>query len=134
MVYFARLGQTNMIKIGYTDDIKTRILLLRHYYNLPIHVLCVTPGRKTMEKEIHKRFARYRVCIPGRKLRELFYDDHEIIDFIRVLPNIPKHEWPNLVRTELDSDLIMKGKAIAEDKDVSISEYLSNIVRQLICS
>lgn len=73
VVYFVRLG--NRIKIGWSTNLAQRLSNLQ-----PEEVLAVIPGDTTLERELHRRFAKHRV------VGEWFEDCPSIRAYIAGLP------------------------------------------------
>lgn len=59
MIYFAQLP-TGSIKIGFSDDVETRLADLERHYGVPLSLLHTEPGGRTEEREWHDRFAHAR--------------------------------------------------------------------------
>ncbi len=77
MVYFIRLPNSG-IKIGFTRSLKQRLQALLAEYGPPIDVLGIIDGGRAKEREMHERFAAYRI-----EGIERFRESSEMIDFIR---------------------------------------------------
>jgi len=60
-VYFIQSENGGPIKIGYSNDLVIRIRSLQNYYKQKFKVLAVIPGTYKTEKEIHRKFERYRI-------------------------------------------------------------------------
>jgi hypothetical protein len=96
MVYFARVGRSQQIKIGCTVNIRKRLVGLETHYGRPVRLLRVIEGGLEVEAEMHKRFDRLRhECwhnpdCDGRGARrpELFHPRRELMEFIQSLPEI----------------------------------------------
>lgn len=58
-VYFARAG--DRIKVGWSKNVATRIAQLQTGNPDPIQLLATTPGGRSLEREVHSRFADARV-------------------------------------------------------------------------
>ena len=62
MVYFIQAGKDGPIKIGYTaNDVKNRLLTLQPSSPYPLTILGVMEGDVELEKNIHKKFKRFRI-------------------------------------------------------------------------
>lgn len=58
-VYFAQAG--TRIKIGWSRNVATRITQLQTSNPDPIQLLATTPGGRTLERQLHTRFAPHRI-------------------------------------------------------------------------
>ncbi len=77
VVYFIRLPNAG-IKIGFTRSLKERLQALLAEYGPPIDVLGIIDGGRAKEREMHERFAAYRI-----EGIERFRESSEMIVFIR---------------------------------------------------
>lgn len=73
MIYFARIAATGTIKIGFTDNLVSRINALKKHYDCHIEVLKTEPGDRDSERCMHERFADLRLrdteqFLPGDEL------------------------------------------------------------------
>lgn len=76
VVYFLRRG--NLIKIGHSRQLKKRIWCLAAR---PEDLLCLLPGGRDTERNVHERFAHLRAT--GRNLgREHFHPEPDLLAFI----------------------------------------------------
>jgi predicted DNA-binding transcriptional regulator AlpA len=76
-VYFVQLN--NMIKIGFTDDLRQRMIQLMNDSPYQIKLLHSALGDRNLERSYHLQFAK--LCVRG----EWFHADQELIDFIQML-------------------------------------------------
>jgi hypothetical protein len=76
VIYFAQTP-TGSIKIGCIEDIDTRMDQLESYYGAPLALLATMEGGRSIEAEIHGRFAHLRI---GRT--EQFRPDSDLMAFI----------------------------------------------------
>jgi hypothetical protein len=60
VIYFAQTP-TGSIKIGLTGDIEARLRTLESYYGTELALLATMPGDRSVEVEIHERFAHLRL-------------------------------------------------------------------------
>ena len=67
-VYFIRRKDTREIKIGVTRDLAKRLNSLQAAHAVALEVLALVPGGVWLEKELHRRFAEYRLL--GEWFRE----------------------------------------------------------------
>jgi hypothetical protein len=77
VIYFAQATEGGPIKIGFSDDVPTRIKALKGHYGCELRLLKTIEGDKQTEKEIHRQFAHLRLG-PG----EQFQPAHDLMDFI----------------------------------------------------
>lgn len=75
-VYF--ISSDDKIKIGYTKNIKRRLKQLQTSNSSQLILLGYIEGDKNVEKQLHKRFAQYRI----RENGEWFNCNDEILDYI----------------------------------------------------
>lgn len=109
MIYFLQL-ETGAIKIGFTDDIESRLAsLARHYGHQPA-VLATMDGDRSTERDLHDRFSEHRY---GRT--EQFKPATEILAFIGrpllVGPN------PSVIESAPSKTIAVALKASPEWKD-----------------
>lgn len=60
-VYLIRAGNTGFVKIGYARDVRQRIAGMQVDNHEPLQLLRTWTGGKDEERDIHGRFANYRV-------------------------------------------------------------------------
>lgn len=60
MIYFVQGLDGGAVKIGFTDDMATRLPQLEYKYKQPLAVLATMPGNREREQEIHARFSHLR--------------------------------------------------------------------------
>lgn len=80
-IYFIRCG--SLVKIGYTTNLRQRLVDLRsdmEWSGASLELLLKFPGDKTMEKELHRHYKKYRVSL--RSWREWFHLKGELKDFL----------------------------------------------------
>lgn len=58
-VYFAQAG--DRIKIGWSRNVATRIATLQTANADPLHLLATVPGARSLERQLHERFAAARL-------------------------------------------------------------------------
>lgn len=61
IVYFARAGDTNRVKIGTTASIRKRIQSLQTGCPDQLDIIFTTPGDKNSEKNFHRMFKKSRI-------------------------------------------------------------------------
>src|SRR3954467_7503568 len=76
MIYFVQLD-SGAIKIGMTEDLKTRLVSLKCGWKTKTTLLATLPGGREEERTIHARFAHLRL---GRT--EQFKPSQELMDFL----------------------------------------------------
>jgi hypothetical protein len=77
VIYFLQSSSGGPIKIGYSQDVETRIGQLEADFGRPLALLRVMPGGRDEEKAIHGRFAHLRL---GQT--EQFRPASDLMDFI----------------------------------------------------
>ena len=75
LVYFVRCGLQGPIKIGLAKDgnIARRLCSLQSGNHEPLHVIAYTPGDRTTERDLHRRFR------PSRVINEWFEPTEELV-------------------------------------------------------
>lgn len=79
-VYFVQSG--DLIKIGYTEDLPSRISNLQVNNPTIVQVLKTIPGGYKEEQQLHVKFAHLN------KTGEWFYAVQELLDFINIVDTI----------------------------------------------
>ncbi len=98
-IYFIQQNDNGPIKIGYTNnDIASRLYELQSANPVKLKILGSFPGGPKDEKEIHKKFKKYKLLgewfSPDEELIEyigslpITYDHRELIDYVMKLPKI----------------------------------------------
>jgi hypothetical protein len=85
LVYFIRAGQSKMVKIGWTADLRVRLSGLQSGNDRPLRVLLALPGDRSFEAELHSQFHRWR------RIGEWFWLDASIMRF--VADHLPTCAW-----------------------------------------
>lgn len=80
-IYVVRIGNTEMLKIGSTRDIDSRLRSLSTRYKADLHLVALRRGTWADESRILRAFAR--LAVSGR---ETFRDDGTIAAWIETLP------------------------------------------------
>ena len=75
-VYFIQQGEDGPIKIGFTVDLRKRLVALRTSTPHPLRLLLEVPGGEDVERDWHKRFAHVRLN------GEWFRPDDELLQAI----------------------------------------------------
>lgn len=79
------VGTRVIYKIGFTDDLKTR--MSNYFHSNPGYKLvCTIPGTQDHEKRLHYKFSNLRVNKDG--LREWFERSQDILDFFKSKPTL----------------------------------------------
>ena len=79
MIYFAQLP-TGAIKIGFSDDVESRLIQLKQHYRHPLSLLCTMEGGRETEREIHDRFGHLRIA--HHREKEQFRPGADLLEFI----------------------------------------------------
>jgi hypothetical protein len=131
MVYFAQ-HPGGSVKIGCTGNLEARLDQLKAHYGAELALLATLPGNRSVEAEIHERFAHLRFgrteqFRPGAELMEfigkpLLVDANpDAVEATPPLPGIPK-------AVRLDPDLYAKARIIALRRGIQIGEYLGGLL------
>lgn len=75
-VYFIQAGDSGPIKIGYSDNVDSRLRSMQTGNHERLRLLCKVPGSYLDEGSLHKRFDIYRLS------GEWFRPHYDITDFI----------------------------------------------------
>jgi len=97
-VYFIRVGNHGDIKIGYSTNIKNRIVTLQTSIPENITLLGYVSGNLSLEKELHTKFKLLR------KKGEWFSFDSSIIDYLNE-HNEMKLQCNMSVHIEIDENM-----------------------------
>lgn len=76
-VYFVMSGENGLIKIGWTADLRKRVLELRSQNAGALHVLGAIVGSNVLERQYHEEFA------PLRHHGEWFWPHWALLDFLK---------------------------------------------------
>jgi len=60
VVYFVEAASVSLVKIGVADDPRARFRSLVTMNAAPVRLVALMPGRKSQERELHRRFATQR--------------------------------------------------------------------------
>ena len=83
MVYFAQIGADGPIKIGFTDDLASRLSWHRSNFGVDLTLLLIIPGDRRTEREIQSRFAHLRIRRRPKGGRlEQFQPEPDLMAFI----------------------------------------------------
>ena len=133
-VYFAQLP-TGSIKIGYSDDVESRMKALESSYRQPLALLHTIEGDRKAEHKIHERFAHLRF---GRT--EQFRPGLDLMEFIG-LPVLVSANPDAVVVVEpprddiavkLDRSVVADARYVAYKRGISLAQYLTDIVRPMV--
>lgn len=61
-VYFVQSGDDGPIKIGFTRRKGLRLVALQNGSPVKLRMLCAIPGGRALERILHDRFAKHRMC------------------------------------------------------------------------
>lgn len=86
LVYFISGGEGTAVKIGFTTDLRTRLKRLQSASPVHLLVLAKVEGDRALEREYHRRFARYRLHGEWFKLSQ------PLLAQIREIAGIPECE------------------------------------------
>jgi DNA-binding XRE family transcriptional regulator len=89
MIYFIENSETKHIKIGFSSDIRRRLVDLQISSPHELKVLTICEGDDKYEKELHKRFYEYRYR------GEWFLPNKELNNFIESFPPYKNIEQTN---------------------------------------
>jgi len=90
-VYFLQAQcEANLIKIGFTDNLRFRVKDLRSFCPVNLKLLGLMPGPKTLEGETHRRFYGLR------QHSEWFLPAPELLQFIKEFAPLPTEETPEV--------------------------------------
>jgi len=83
-VYFLQCGDDGPIKIGYSrgGNAEGRLTVAQVYNPFLLHLLCVMPGGRRVELELHNKFDQFRIS------GEWFEPNRGLLDLIQTLPPI----------------------------------------------
>lgn len=76
-VYFAQLGATGPIKIGFSWMVESRIRQFDRFMPEPVNLICVIRGNSRLEALLHNEFKEYRMR------GEWFSPDNRLCDFVK---------------------------------------------------
>lgn len=89
-VYFVLCPQVNAVKIGFTNNLKSRLSSLQTGNPYRLKVLAWMQGGRSEEGEVHRAFSQYHTGTG-----EWFYFEGDLIDYIlEVARNQPDHVDP----------------------------------------
>lgn len=142
MIYFLQPVDGGPVKIGFTDHLGVRHKQLEAHYGRPLALLATMEGGRSTEAEIHGRFAHLRFgrteqFRPGPDLmafinRPLLVDANpDVVEAMKSVRPRPPAD-PSLITVRFDRALVSRLKMIATDKNVSLAEYISEIIRPTV--
>lgn len=124
MIYFAQIGEGGPIKIGFSDDVPSRLAQLESHYGRPMILLGTEPGGKPQEASWHARLAPWRF---GRT--EQFRPVLEVLEAIgRPLlvssnPETVETVRPRLVAFSVSLDFAEKLKQAAGERGMTAADF-----------
>lgn len=132
MIYFLQSDEGGPVKIGTTEDLKTRLVALTTHYGKPLSVLATLPGGRDEEVAIHERFSHLRF---GRT--EQFRPAVELMAFIGrpllvdsnpdAVEAMPRNRQVG-VTIRVDADSADSIKLAATLKGVGIMDYVRDVL------
>lgn len=78
-VYFIQQGETGAIKIGFSRNVKGRLVSLQASHSEPLRLLAEAPGGRRQESGLHERFHTARIS------GEWFRPTEELLAYIRLV-------------------------------------------------
>jgi hypothetical protein len=85
-VYFVRAGKRGPIKIGYANDVRSRLQKGQTLNHEPLVLLGIVPGGKELETALHAKFSEYRLR------GEWFALKGSLAEYVSILPPPPVDE------------------------------------------
>jgi hypothetical protein len=131
MVYFMQAVEGGPIKIGYSADVDRRRGQLEAHYGATLMVLATMDGGPAEETAIHRRFSRLRL---GKT--EQFRPARELMEFIGrpslvgMNPDAAEAMSPKGAPAKIDSEAVRIAKIVAAYRDITLAEYLSEIIME----
>jgi len=128
VIYFAQLP-TGVIKIGYTDDLNSRMAQLQDHYGCGLDVLHVLPGDRLAEADMHRKFAHLRF---GRS--EQFRPAADLMEFIGLPFDESRRvvEFQEVCRVKLPADVMESARIVAAYTGEAMAEMLGDILRPVL--
>lgn len=120
MIYFVRKGEDGPIKIGKTIDLDKRLPQLKAEFGLDLRVMATLDETKFKERELHERFSAFWIG------REWFVAAEELLGLIAQEGQAWKPRDETTVK--MDRKLASTCRWLAEDKGVTLCQYLSEMV------
>ena len=133
MIYCAQLP-TGTIKIGYSDDVTTRIEQLEQHYGVPLVLLYTEPGGKAEERAWHARFKHLRCgqteqFRPGPDLMEaigrplLVSSNSETVEAIRTVKHV-RMELPEEFHSRIKHQAVRFGLTVTAYIRLALTERI----------
>lgn len=88
MIYFAKIEELNLVKIGYATDSRARLRFLRAGCPYRLKLIASEDGDRLREACLHEEFSHLRANLGGG--REWFHCEGEILDYLH-------SDWRNRV-------------------------------------
>jgi hypothetical protein len=129
VIYFARTP-TGSIKIGYSLDVDARFKTLSCHLGSPTTLLCTMEGDRDSEKNMHRKFYHLRI---GRT--EQFRPGSDLLDFIGAMPSsLTSLDFRDVrfLSVKIDAQVARKAKLVATYRGVTLAEYISSVVGDVV--
>ena len=112
MIYFIQNTETKHIKIGYSDNIRSRLSDLQTSSPHELSILTICEGGIEVEKELHDKFNNYYVR------GEWFNPSEELISYINEFPPYVNKTYIGLRKLRRDKKMTMEdvGKIVGISK------------------
>jgi hypothetical protein len=120
LVYFIKDPQTNLVKIGYSKNVLTRLEELRYQHGKNLSILFLRSGNRREEKRMHQVFAASRVH------GEWFSFDPAMVDYAE--SGIEPTKAQNIGKTVIDGEVLLRVEKWAKEQN----RPLSNAVERLL--
>lgn len=105
-VYFIANRRRGLIKIGTSEDPRTRLLSLSNGGIDSLHLVAVVPGDERYESALHERFEHLRVA------GEWFRHQGDLEAFLSLLPSVDLEARPHRIRQRVKPSLSKEQKAL----------------------
>jgi hypothetical protein len=125
VIYFVQRQAEGDIKIGTTICLTERLVQIETAVGAPVEVLAVMEGSFSVEKQLHDRFAHLN------REGEWFLASADLIEFINhsAAPWNGRDERAPYGTAKVDKGVVRKAKFVADSRDISLAEYLSDLLR-----
>jgi hypothetical protein len=127
VIYFVKRSDDSRIKIGTTACLSRRLKELAKEFGDDLVVLAVTEGNLDGERGLHRRFAHLQT------VGEWFEPSDDLLGFI--VAECQKWDGADearFVSVKIDAEVVAEAKMVAASRDLTLAEYLSNLLRPLV--
>lgn len=132
MIYFARIGKSGPIKIGFTTQLGCRLGSHVAVFG-KLTVLGVMDGDPADEKATHRMFDHLRIAKNRWKSREVYRGDPELLAYIEANCREPdEDERPDLSTVKVRKGMLYKAKVVAEQLGMTFFDYMNMILAERI--